>query len=130
MTRAGRVVEPRGYVLIRVGKGHHLADCRGYAYEHRLVAEQKLGRRLMPGELVHHDDEIKGNNAGDNLGPTTRPEHAKHHNPRLGTAKPTCKHGHLKVIQPSGKCICRICANAAEWARYHARKGIPNGNES
>lgn len=65
--RGGRVVEPRGYVLIRVGKDHPLADVRGYAYEHRLKAEEKLGRPLRPGEEVHHDNEAKGDNVPGNL---------------------------------------------------------------
>jgi hypothetical protein len=65
--RGGRVIASNGYVLIRVGKGHHLADVRGYAYEHRLVAEEKLGRRLEPDEIVHHLDEDKRNNAPENV---------------------------------------------------------------
>jgi len=73
----GRVVEPRGYVLIRVGKKHHLSDVRGYAYEHRLVAEEMLRRRLRKKELVHHDDENKGNNRPSNLIPT--PSQKAHH---------------------------------------------------
>jgi len=55
MWRGGRTITKSGYVLIRVGKQHHLADIRGYAYEHRLVAEKILGRRLKPGEQVHHE---------------------------------------------------------------------------
>ncbi len=39
----------------------------GYVYEHRLVAEQKLGRLLLPDEVVHHKDENPKNNAPDNL---------------------------------------------------------------
>lgn len=65
--RGGRTVTPDGYVLIRVGTAHHLADVRGYAYEHHLVAEESLGRRLEADELVHHRDENKQNNAPDNL---------------------------------------------------------------
>ena len=41
--KGGRTVASNGYILIRVGKEHHLADVRGYAYEHRLIAETKLG---------------------------------------------------------------------------------------
>jgi len=63
----GRVIASNGYVLIRVGVDHHLADVRGYAYEHRLVAELKLGRRLLTGEQVHHKDANKTNNHPDNL---------------------------------------------------------------
>lgn len=63
----GRSIASNGYVLIRVGTSHHLADVRGYAYEHRVVAEKKLGRRLLPGEIVHHKDENKQNNGPENL---------------------------------------------------------------
>ncbi len=65
--QGGRVTDPRGYVLIRVGVGHHLADVRGYAYEHRLVVEEKLGRRLRLGEQVHHLNENKSDNRPENL---------------------------------------------------------------
>lgn len=63
----GGSIASNGYKLIYVGKEHHLADVRGYAYEHRLVAEIKYGRRLLPKEQVHHKDHDKLNNAPDNL---------------------------------------------------------------
>ena len=66
-TRPGRSIASNGYVLIRVGKDHHLADVRGYAYEHRLVAEQKIGRRLLPGEIPHHINGDKQDNRRDNI---------------------------------------------------------------
>ena len=34
---------------------------------HRTKAEQKIGRPLLPGEIVHHDDENKQNFASENL---------------------------------------------------------------
>lgn len=78
--RGGRVVDQRGYVLVRVGVDHHLADIRGYAYEHRLVAERKLGRRLRRNEEVHHDDENRSNNHPDNLiVARNHHDHARHH---------------------------------------------------
>ena len=36
-------------------------------YEHRSVAEQKLGRPLMPDEVVHHKDGNKQHNALENI---------------------------------------------------------------
>lgn len=65
--KGGRTVTQHGYVLIRVGKDHPLADSRGYAYEHRLKAEEKLGRPLQPGEQVHHRDFRRANNRRRNL---------------------------------------------------------------
>ncbi len=50
-------------------------------YIHREVMEQKLGRKLVPGEIVHHIDENKRNNKPDNLELTNVKEHAKHHHP-------------------------------------------------
>lgn len=75
--KGGRSIASNGYVLIRVGKDHHLADVRGYAYEHRLNAEKMLGRRLRPGEIVHHMDGVKTNNATSNL--VVYPDRAHHY---------------------------------------------------
>ena len=65
--KGGRTITSHGYVLIRVGQGHPLADVRGYAYEHRLVAEQLTGRPLRSDEIIHHRDGNKQNNATENI---------------------------------------------------------------
>ena len=65
--RGGRSIASNGYVLVRVGKEHPLADVRGYAYEHRVVAEQIIGRPLRKGEQVHHRDGDRTNNDPENL---------------------------------------------------------------
>jgi HNH endonuclease len=65
--KGGKTIASNGYVLVRVGTEHHLADVRGYAYEHRVVAEKKLGRALTPGEQVHHIDGNIQNNSPENL---------------------------------------------------------------
>jgi hypothetical protein len=47
---------------------HPRADkTNGYVYRNILVAEQKIGRRLLPGEVVHHLDENKSNDDPGNL---------------------------------------------------------------
>lgn len=78
--RGGRSIASNGYVLIRVGVDHHLADVRGYAYEHRIVAEQKIGRRLKRREQVHHINGNKQDNRPDNLlVASNAAEHHVHH---------------------------------------------------
>lgn len=65
--KGGKVLASNGYVLVWVGKKHHLADVRGYTYEHRLVAEDKLGRRLMAGEIPHHINGNRQDNRPENI---------------------------------------------------------------
>ena len=65
--KGGRSIASNGYVLIRVGKDHPLADVRGYAYEHRIVAAEKLGRPLRGKEIAHHIDGDKKNNSPENI---------------------------------------------------------------
>lgn len=50
--KGGRTISSNGYVLVKVDPSHHLADQRGYAYEHRVNAEIMLGRPLANGERV------------------------------------------------------------------------------
>ena len=48
-------------------------------HEHRVVAEQMLGRALMPGEIVHHIDGNKHNNHPSNLQVMTQDHHLREH---------------------------------------------------
>lgn len=80
--KGGRTVDPRGYVLIK-RPDHPRADVRGYVYEHILVAEEMLGRPILPTEEVHHDDENPSNNKPGNLVVTSgKPEHRFRHRKR------------------------------------------------
>jgi len=51
----------------------------GVRLEHQVVMENVLGRPLQPGEVVHHIDHNKANNAPDNLLLTTQAEHIREH---------------------------------------------------
>jgi len=98
--RGGRSISSHGYVLLRVGAQHHLADVRGYAYEHRVKAEIKLGRRLQPGEQIHHLDGDKTNNSDDNLVISeSKAEHAVYHRRRGDLRLPT-------EANPTVMCAC------------------------
>ncbi len=59
---------------------HPDSDKNGYIYEHRLVAEKILGRRLKPEEVVHHEDKNSLNNSKDNLKVfATTKDHNRYH---------------------------------------------------
>jgi hypothetical protein len=55
--------------------------------KHRQVAEAKLGRKLLPTEVVDHVDEDKANNAPANLSPEDRGAHTAKHNKNRGLSK-------------------------------------------
>ena len=68
----GRRIDLDGYVLVRAPKGHPCPRSRknrnyGILYEHRLVAEQTLGRFLLPTEVVDHIDGLHLHNHPSNL---------------------------------------------------------------
>lgn len=52
---------------------------RGERHEHRIVAEQALGRPLARGEIVHHVDGNPHNNSPDNLLVMSQREHMREH---------------------------------------------------
>ena len=54
-----------GYVQIRTVVGN--ANKGKYEYEHRLVMEEMIGRRLVKGETVHHKNGIRNDNRPENL---------------------------------------------------------------
>jgi hypothetical protein len=52
--------------MVRVGKK--------YTFEHILVMEDHLGRKLLPGETVHHKNGVRHDNALSNLELWTKPQ--------------------------------------------------------
>lgn len=57
---AWRKIGSTGYVMTRDKSGNPIL-------EHRLLMEEIIGRKLLPGEQVHHYDGNKANNKKNNL---------------------------------------------------------------
>lgn len=82
-------VSPYGYILVRC-PDHPFANCDGFVFEHRLVAEKYLlteensvivdgTRYLSPKYDVHHIDFNRQNNDVSNLLVITKGDHMKLH---------------------------------------------------
>jgi len=73
----GKCLCSQGYVLVHVGEGKQVR-------EHRLVAEEMLGRSLSPEEVVHHRNGDRTDNRPENLQVLpSQSEHMKIHRTAL-----------------------------------------------
>jgi len=122
----GAITDPRGYRLVFVGKAHHLADCRGYAYEHRLRAEKLLRRKLKPREVVHHRKtgrHNRGNNRRSNLRVfRTNGEHLSHHRRVLSDLQP------WGAANPLVSCGCGCGARFRKYDTHRRRRRYLTGH--
>lgn len=88
--RGGKRKLDSGYVYIYAPQ-HPNATNNGCVMEHILIAEEKIGRYLKKGEVVHHIDGDKTNNSPDNLLVCTRAEHVQIHMRAVSENVQLCK---------------------------------------
>lgn len=79
-----KITNGDGYVKIRVGREHPLADPNGYSYEHLLVWVSAGNPKPKEGELLHHINEDRSDNRLHNLELKPRGEHNSLHNAQRG----------------------------------------------
>ena len=101
--------------------GHPEAHA-GRVYEHRFVMERKLGRRLKPGEVVHHVNENPSDNRPENL--ELVESRGKHRNLHR---RSECQRGHDLTYAPNvyvrpdnGKRMCYVCMRMRQRIRRAA----------
>jgi hypothetical protein len=82
-------------------------------HEHRVIAEEKIGRKLEKGEIVHHIDGNKQNNDPSNLEIITQSVHVGKHRRKFTTcSEEGCDRPHV------ARGLCR--KHYAKW--YRANK--------
>ncbi len=87
----------------------------GQRYEHRVIMERVIGRRLRRGEVVHHVDGDGRNNDPANLElMPSQAAHASAHKIKTWTKKWEHCRECLETVRPhGGGGLCHICYNRA-----------------
>lgn len=125
--KGGRRISSAGYAEIFL-PNHHRARGNGYVFEHILVAEKLLGRKLVKGEDVHHKDENKENNSPDNLQILSKSKHSSLHGKnkiRHGKyiACPVCGEDfYAKASHVQKRTTCSIGCASELFRRYYTGK--------
>lgn len=111
---------------------HPRAWSTGYIHAHVVVAEQREGRLLCRGEVVHHKNENKFDFSPHNLEITTANEHSRHHAKRGRTmVELTCLECGQKFIREkrryNGKtAFCSFRCNGLKHRRSQIEAGRSN----
>lgn len=112
-----------GYPIVYMPDRDDTIGTSGCVYEHILVAESILGRRLLPGETVHHKDRNRANNSPENIMVfKTNADHVRFHKTGIAVLD-----GDV-YVSPEIKRLCPMCgaeiSKGAKLCKYCRNKEI------
>lgn len=122
-----KVSRSAGYPVVYC-PDHPNAWSTGYIFCHRVVAEQNIGRLLLPTEIVHHLDEDKDNFHPDNLEVLqSQTEHAKRHSGhQTMVAGVCCECGQVFVRRKGNDRAMKFCGYRCN-GKAQRRAQLENG---
>ena len=97
-----------GYRYARTNPPHPKRNSKGLYPLHRVIAENKLGRLLAPGEIAHHVDEVKTNDDPENIVVMTNAEHSSAHAIERSPDHIQCECGYCGAGFVLTPCIYRL----------------------
>ena len=111
-----KIESQHGYIKIRVGVEHPLADPNGYVYEHLIVWCSMGNKPPSKNEILHHRNGHKNDNRIDNLQLLSRAEHNRLHMPQRD----------LKTGRFVGKKAAGRLLDGREWNEYPKANNAPD----
>lgn len=91
--------DANGYWLVKVREGGR------WDKEHILVAEEAIGRNLLPGEHVHHINCIRDDNRPENLAVLPAAQHSSAHHSLNALVADLIRDGHIAFNHETGRYV-------------------------